>query len=111
MLEKAPQLAPQTLLLHHERTFPGQEWYRRKRTLQRRVEQWRALHGPAPRPDVPAGTSGRGAGHLGFHAAQGRTDHSGRCGFGAPAVPVPPTLFGLVPYGGHSRRRKLCRPG
>lgn len=47
MLEKAPQLEPQTLLLHLERSFPDQEWYRRKRTLQRRVEQWRALHGPA----------------------------------------------------------------
>ncbi len=47
MLEKAPQLEPQTLLLHLEQTFPDQEWYRRKRTLQRRVEQWRALHGPA----------------------------------------------------------------
>jgi hypothetical protein len=47
MLEKAPQLEPQTLLLHLEQTFPGQEWYRRKRTLQRRIEQWRALHGPA----------------------------------------------------------------
>ena len=46
MLEKAPQLEPQTLLLHLEQTFPDQEWYRRKRTLQRRVEQWRALHGP-----------------------------------------------------------------
>jgi hypothetical protein len=47
MLERAPQLEPQTLLLHLERTFPDQEWYRRKRTLQRRVEQWRALQGPA----------------------------------------------------------------
>ena len=47
LLEKTPQLEPQTLLLHLERTFPDQEWYRRKRTLQRRVEQWRALHGPA----------------------------------------------------------------
>jgi len=47
MLEKAPQLEPQTLLLHLEQTFPDQEWYRRKRTLQRRVEQWRALYGPA----------------------------------------------------------------
>jgi hypothetical protein len=46
MLEKAPQLEPQTLLLHLEQTFPGQEWFRRKRTLQRRVEQWQALHGP-----------------------------------------------------------------
>jgi len=47
MLERAPQLEPQTLLLHLERTFPDQEWYRRERTLQRRVEQWRALQGPA----------------------------------------------------------------
>ena len=46
MLKKAPQLEPQTLLLHLEQIFPGQEWYRRKRTLQRRVEQWRALYGP-----------------------------------------------------------------
>lgn len=46
MLEKAPQLDPQTLLLHLEEIRPGQEWYRRKRTLQRRVDQWRALHGP-----------------------------------------------------------------
>jgi len=47
MLEQAPQLEPQTLLLHLEQIHPGQEWYRRKRTLQRRVEQWRALQGPA----------------------------------------------------------------
>jgi len=47
MLQKAPQLEPQTLLLHLEQTFPDQQWYRRKRTLQRRVENWKALHGPA----------------------------------------------------------------
>jgi hypothetical protein len=47
MLEKTPQLEPQTLLLHLEQIRPGEEWYRRKRTLQRRVEQWRALRGPA----------------------------------------------------------------
>ena len=46
MLEKAPQLEPQTLLLHLEQIRPGEEWSRRKRTLQRRVEQWQALHGP-----------------------------------------------------------------
>jgi hypothetical protein len=46
MLNKAPELEPQTLLLHLEQLFPGQEWFRRKRTLQRRVEQWKALHGP-----------------------------------------------------------------
>ena len=37
MLEKAPQLEPQTLLLHLEQIRPGEEWSRRKRTLQRRV--------------------------------------------------------------------------
>lgn len=46
LLEKAPQLEPQTLLLHLEQIRPDQEWFRRKRTLQRRVEQWQALHGP-----------------------------------------------------------------
>ena len=46
MLNKAPELEPQTLLLHLEQLFPGQDWFRRKRTLQRRVEQWKALHGP-----------------------------------------------------------------
>ena len=47
MLEKAPELEPQTLQLHLERSVPGQEWYRPKRTLQRFGDQWRALHGPA----------------------------------------------------------------
>jgi hypothetical protein len=46
MLNKAPELEPQTLLLHLEQLFPCQEWFRRRRTLQRRVEQWKALQGP-----------------------------------------------------------------
>ena len=46
MLNKAPELEPQTLLLHLEQLFSGQDWFRRKRTLQRRVEQWKALQGP-----------------------------------------------------------------
>jgi hypothetical protein len=37
MLEKAPQHEPQTLLLHLEQIRPGEEWFRRKRTLQRRA--------------------------------------------------------------------------
>jgi len=47
VLERAPQLEPQSQLLHLEQTFPDQQWYRRKRTLQRRVENWKALHGHA----------------------------------------------------------------
>jgi hypothetical protein len=47
LLEQVPQLEHQTLLLLLEQIRPGEEWYRRKRTLQRRVEQWPALCGPA----------------------------------------------------------------
>ena len=47
LLEQAPQLEPQTLLLHLEQHHPGKDWLIHKRTLQRRVEQWKSLHGPA----------------------------------------------------------------
>jgi hypothetical protein len=46
MLEKAPQLEPKTLLLHLELSSLAHECYRRKRTLECLVEQWKALHGP-----------------------------------------------------------------
>jgi transcriptional regulator with XRE-family HTH domain len=46
MLEKAPELEPKTLLLHLEETRPDQDWQGRERTLQRRVEKWKALQGP-----------------------------------------------------------------
>ena len=46
LLQKAPALEPRTLLLHLEETHPGRDWCRHERTLQRRVEQWKALHGP-----------------------------------------------------------------
>jgi len=80
MLEKAPQLEPQTLLLHLEQVFPDQEWYRRKRTLQRRVEQWRAPIWACPRCDVPADAPARCAGDLRFHGAQGPAHHDRWCG-------------------------------
>jgi len=77
MLEKAPQLEPQTLLLHLKQTFPGQEWFRRKRTLQRRVE------GRDPLLDRHVGEQGAAAllvaSHLGWAAAP----FSRRLGFSA----------------------------
>jgi hypothetical protein len=39
--------APARVPVTHFGSALGQEWYRRKRTLQRRVEQWKALHGPS----------------------------------------------------------------
>lgn len=47
LLEKAPALEPNTLLLHLEEISPGRDWLRHELTLQRRVEQWKALSGPA----------------------------------------------------------------
>ena len=47
MLEQAPELEPQTLLLHLEEKHPEQDWLSRKRTLQRRVGEWKTLNGPA----------------------------------------------------------------
>lgn len=47
MLETAPALEPQTLLLHLEEHHPEKDWESHKRTLQRRVEQWKSLNGPA----------------------------------------------------------------
>ncbi|MFN9959773.1 MAG: IS21 family transposase, partial [bacterium] len=47
MLETAPALEPQTVRLHLEEHHPEKDWDRHKRTLQRRVEQWKSLNGPA----------------------------------------------------------------
>ncbi|TVS07412.1 MAG: hypothetical protein EA413_01135 [Cyanobium sp. PLM2.Bin73] len=47
LLENAPALEPKTLLLHLEEISPGRNWLRHERTLQRRVERWKALSGPA----------------------------------------------------------------
>lgn len=109
-LEKAPQQEPQTLLLHLEQTFAGQEWYRRKRTLQRRVEQWKALQGPAREVMFLQRLQPGVLGISDFTLLKGR----------------PMTICGEVlehrlfhfrlPYsgwscGGDPWRRELCRPG
>ena len=47
MLRREPRLKPTTLFEYLEEQYPGQ--YRRVlRTLQRRVREWKALHGPEP---------------------------------------------------------------
>ncbi len=47
LLEREPRLQAKTLLEWLEREHPGQDWQRRRRTLERRLRQWRAEHGPA----------------------------------------------------------------
>ena len=45
----APRMAlPLSLLEHLQEQNPDQDWISLKRTLQRRVKDWKALHGPAP---------------------------------------------------------------
>jgi len=53
LLERHPALTPTTLLEHLQEQKPDQDWSSVKRTLQRRVQHWKALHGPAPEVMFP----------------------------------------------------------
>jgi hypothetical protein len=47
MLRREPRLKPMTLFEHLQDTHPG-EYPQVLRTLQRRVQAWKVLHGPSP---------------------------------------------------------------
>jgi transposase len=47
LLLREPQLQAKTLLGWLQRELPTQDWQRSRRTLERRVRQWKAQHGPA----------------------------------------------------------------
>jgi hypothetical protein len=47
MLRKEPRLKPMTLFEYLQDTYPG-KYPQVLRTLQRRVQTWKALHGPSP---------------------------------------------------------------
>src|ERR1700736_4615756 len=47
LLGREPSLQAKTLLDWLEREHPGQDWPCHRRTLERRVRQWKAQHGPA----------------------------------------------------------------
>src|SRR5262245_14271474 len=47
MLQREPQLQAKTLLEWLQGAEPGQDWARSRRTLERRVRQWKAQHGSA----------------------------------------------------------------
>ena len=53
LLERHPALTPTTLLEHLQEQKPDQDWNSLKRTLQRRVQHWKSLHGPAPEVMFP----------------------------------------------------------
>lgn len=47
MLRREPRLKPTTLFEYLQEQYPGQ-YSKVLRTLQRRVREWKALHGPEP---------------------------------------------------------------
>jgi hypothetical protein len=47
LLAREPGLQAKTLVEWLQRECPGQDWQRQRRTVERRVRQWKAEHGPA----------------------------------------------------------------
>ena len=47
LLQREPGLQAKTLVEWLQREHPGQDWQRQRRTVERRVRQWKAEHGPA----------------------------------------------------------------
>jgi hypothetical protein len=47
LLQREPHLQANTLLAWLQREVPTQDWQRSRRTLERRVRDWKAQHGPA----------------------------------------------------------------
>ena len=47
LLQREARLQAKTLLQWLEQEVPGHDWQRHRRTLERRVRQWKAQHGPA----------------------------------------------------------------
>jgi len=47
LLRREPGLHAKTLVEWLQRECPGQDWQRQRRTVERRVRQWKAEHGPA----------------------------------------------------------------
>jgi transposase InsO family protein len=53
LLQRAPALTPITLLEHLQQQKPDVDWIPLQRTLQRRVREWKELHGPDPEVIFP----------------------------------------------------------
>jgi hypothetical protein len=66
LLERQPALRPTTLLEHLQEQKPDQDWSSLKRTLQRRAQQWKALHGTAPEVMFPLAYQPREIGFCDF---------------------------------------------
>ena len=110
LLQSAPGLKPVTILHELDRAFPGAYGERIRRTLERRMRDWRAVHGPErevifPQTHAPGrlGLSDfTDAGELGVTIAGAPLDHR--------LYHFAPGLLGLRARRGRPRRRELHRP-
>jgi hypothetical protein len=83
LLEAMPSLRPITILEELERRHPDGDWMRHRRTLERQIRRWRALHGPereiifrqAHAPGVQALSDFTDASDLGVTIAGAPLDH------------------------------------
>ena len=84
-LQETPELEAKTLF-EELCTEPGRYKAGQLRTLQRRVRQWRAEHGPEKRGVLRAGAPARGGGADGLHLGDRAGGDDRRPGVRAPAV-------------------------
>ena len=83
MLEAMPGLRPITILEELQRRDPDRDWLRQRRTLERRIRTWKALHGPEREivfrqthpPGAQALSDFTDASELGVTIAGQRLDH------------------------------------
>jgi len=89
MLENQPQLKPGTLYRELQKKHPGRYQHSVKRTLQRRVQKWKAMHGGDKEVMFPQKHEPGVLGFVGFHPIERREHHDSRRRVRASAVPFP----------------------
>ena len=110
MLEATPGLRPIAIFEEMQRRHPELP-DRVRRTMERRIRQWRALERPRPGGDFPSGAGAGADGIVGFYR-DGRSGGASRGGRArSPAVPLPVGLLGLRARACHLGRRELRGPG
>ena len=108
--EPAPGLRPITMLREMQRRHAGFPDDLR-RTLERRIRLWQALHGPERevifRQEHPPGQQGS----VGFHRCHRARRQHRRRPARAPALSLPPGVLRLAACRRRAGRRELRRPG
>ena len=94
------------LMRRHPELGPGV-----RRTLERRVRQWRAVHGPAQEDRVPPDPSAGSARAVGLHRYQRSGGEDCRRAAQTPPVPLQPGLFRVLSRTRRAGWGEFHRPG